>query len=70
MVDDLQSRFLRAGMPKSEVRRLLGRPDQSLDPTWAYNLDREDNFLLDTCVTLELEFTGERLQRATVRRDD
>ena len=53
------------------VRQLLGPPGEVTDygTTWVYAVDREDEFLLDTCVTLELSTGGERLQRATVMRD-
>jgi hypothetical protein len=71
MVDDVVKRRLHAGMTMKRVRSLLGPPDGVADSgtTWAYDVDREDDFLMDTCVTLELWWRDNRLQRAEVMRD-
>jgi hypothetical protein len=72
MVKDLVRRHLRPGMPMKRVRSLIGPPDEVSDygTAWLYNVDREDEFFLDTCVGLELWTHGHRLQRAFVFRDD
>jgi hypothetical protein len=69
MVDDLVTRHLRAGMPMRLVRHLLGSPDEIGDGYWLYNVSSEDEVFLDTCVTLELQTRGGRLEHALVGRD-
>jgi hypothetical protein len=73
MVDDLVKRHLPHGLDTKRVRRLLGPPDDVSDygTVWWYSVDREDEFFLDTCVSLEVVWThGNRLERAEVLRDD
>jgi len=69
MVDDLVRNHLRPGMPMTRVRRLLGSPGDSLNGVWSYGVDREDEVFLPTCVYLELQTHGGRLQHAEVVRD-
>jgi hypothetical protein len=71
MVDDLVQWHLHQGMAMKQVRMLLGPPDEVADQgtTWVYDVDREWDPLLDTCVTLELWTRANRLRHAEVMRD-
>jgi len=60
-------------MPMKRARSLLGPPDEVCDSgtVWWYSVDREDEFFLDTCVSLEVVWAhGNRLQQAQILRDD
>jgi hypothetical protein len=71
MVGDLVTNHLRPGVPMRHVRRLLGAPDEvAADGTWFYSVDYESDFLLGTCVGLELYPKAGRLERAEITRDD
>jgi len=69
MVNDLFATHLRKGMPMTRVRHLLGPPEEMSDGDWVYNLNREDEVFLDTCVTLELQTQRGRLEHVSVGRD-
>src|SRR5205814_7117470 len=69
MVDDLVHEHLTTGMPMKRVRQLLGPPDDSSNGVWSYGVDREDEVFLPTCVYLELQTQGGRLQHAEVYQD-
>jgi hypothetical protein len=72
MLDDLVHNHLRPGTPMTRVRRLLGTPDGTSDGTrgsWTYEVDREEEVFLPTCVYLVLHTHGGRLQHAEVYRD-
>jgi len=69
MVNDLVATHLRKGMPMTRVRNLLGPPEEMSDGDWVYNVNREDEVFLDTCVTLELQTQRGRLEHVSVGRD-
>jgi len=53
------------------VRRLLGAPDEvASDGMWFYSVDYESDFLLGTCVGLELYPKAGKLEQAEITRDD
>ena len=71
MVNDLVASHLKAGMPMSSVRTLLGAPDEvSGGSVWFYNVSSEDGGFLPTCVGLQLYPVRGHLKRAEVTRDD
>ena len=71
MVGDLVANHLRPGVAMRRVRRLLGAPDEvASDGTWFYSVDFEGDFLLGTCVGLELYPKASRLAHAEITRDD
>ena len=69
MVNDLVATHLRKGMPMTRVRHLLGPPEEMSDGDWVYNVNREDEVFLDTCVTLERQTQRGRLKHVSVGRD-
>ena len=70
MVDDLVDKHLKVGMPMTQVRKLLGPPDEATRSDWFYMVSAEDGSFLSTCVGLNLDISRGRLQRAIVTRDD
>ena len=70
MVDDLVDKHLKVGKPMTQVRKLLGPPDEATRRYWFYMVSAEDGSFLPTCVGLNLDINRGRLQRAIVTHDD
>lgn len=55
MVDDVVRDRVKVGMPLTDVRDLLGPPEEvTVAGTWVYFVDFEDTGFLGTCVSLSV----------------